>query len=345
MDSLQSSDFLEAVRSYIRRGFKVLPIPFRSKSPNIPDWPNLNVTLDNLENYFNSSPYNVGIILGARSNNLVDIDIDCIEARLLAPFFLPDTPLKSGRQSSPESHWWYCCVDITTRRFIDPEDSNSIAEIRADEHQTVVPPSTHPSGEHIVWYGESNVEPAQISVDVLIRAIEMIAAATLILKRWHQGSRNELVLRLSGMLAYGGMHLEEAERLLEAICQAGQDEEHHSRIDVLRRTYQRFQEGENITGIPSLRSILSQRVISKLCEWLHLRNSSNSRYTGQNSTNFSLSDLGNARRLVSYHGGNTRYSYHQGKFLIWNGQYWRKDGTAEIYRLAKDTVTSISFIK
>ena len=54
-----------------------------------------------------------------------------------------------------------------------------------------------------------------------------------------------------------------------------------------------------------------------------------------------LTDLGNAKRLVSEHGKDIRYCYLWGKWVIWNGQYWEKDNSGEIYRKAKDVIRLI----
>jgi putative DNA primase/helicase len=51
-----------------------------------------------------------------------------------------------------------------------------------------------------------------------------------------------------------------------------------------------------------------------------------------------LTDLGNARRLVAYHGMNFRYCFPWKSFLVWNGTNWELDDTGGIERLAKETV-------
>ena len=50
-----------------------------------------------------SDTSNVGIALGARSSDLVDIDFDCSEAAQFGRILLPSLP-SFGRRSSPESH-------------------------------------------------------------------------------------------------------------------------------------------------------------------------------------------------------------------------------------------------
>lgn len=52
-------------------------------------------------------------------------------------------------------------------------------------------------------------------------------------------------------------------------------------------------------------------------------------------------DLGNAQRLVAGHGADLRYCHPWRRWLVWDGQRWRIDDTAEVTRRAKDTVRGI----
>jgi putative DNA primase/helicase len=52
-------------------------------------------------------------------------------------------------------------------------------------------------------------------------------------------------------------------------------------------------------------------------------------------------DLGNAQRLVQRHGQDLRYCWDWGRWLVWDGARWSVDATAEVFRRAKNTVTSI----
>jgi hypothetical protein len=79
---------LDAVLAYIRQGFAVVPIPYRSKGPVLDEWQKLRITAEDAPNYFNGAPQNVGVILGSASG-LTDIDLDCLEAIAAAPYFLP----------------------------------------------------------------------------------------------------------------------------------------------------------------------------------------------------------------------------------------------------------------
>jgi putative DNA primase/helicase len=56
---------------------------------------------------------------------------------------------------------------------------------------------------------------------------------------------------------------------------------------------------------------------------------------------FRPTDLGNAERLVHYHGQDLRYCPELGGWLIWDGIKWAQDKTGEVERRAKMTVRSI----
>jgi putative DNA primase/helicase len=54
-----------------------------------------------------------------------------------------------------------------------------------------------------------------------------------------------------------------------------------------------------------------------------------------------LTDLGNAKRLVTYHGQDLHYCYLWRKWLVWDETRWQGDETGEVMRRAKDTVAQI----
>ena len=60
-----------------------------------------------------------------------------------------------------------------------------------------------------------------------------------------------------------------------------------------------------------------------------------------NLLKFNMTDAGNAKRFVSLHGHNVKYSTTKQCWLVWNGKYWIEDRTGEVERLAKDTALAI----
>jgi putative DNA primase/helicase len=60
----------------------------------------------------------------------------------------------------------------------------------------------------------------------------------------------------------------------------------------------------------------------------------------QTKTEFRLTDLGNAERLVFEHGHDLRYAPGIG-WLAWDGRRWKQDTDGEAIRRAKQTVRSM----
>src|SRR5262245_40198556 len=88
-------------------GAALIPLAYRGKRPLDTAWQNTRYrAAEGLAQHFNGQPLNVGVVLGAVSGGLVDVDLDCIEAITLAPRFLPPT-MVHGRVSKPQSHRWY----------------------------------------------------------------------------------------------------------------------------------------------------------------------------------------------------------------------------------------------
>ncbi len=56
---------------------------------------------------------------------------------------------------------------------------------------------------------------------------------------------------------------------------------------------------------------------------------------------YSLSDLGNARRLVAQHGRDLRYCHLSKKWWIWTGRVWALDTSGEVRRRAKLAIATI----
>ncbi len=167
------STLLDAARSYTARGYRVVPIPVRSKAPVLTAWQSLRLTEAELPQHFNCVG-NIGLLLGEPSGWLVDVDLDCPEAIELAPRFLPPTLAVSGRLGAPHSHWWYICEGATTKKHHFPGAKRMIVEIRSTGAQTVVGPSIHPCGETYDWL---TGEPASVTHETLRGAVDALVAA------------------------------------------------------------------------------------------------------------------------------------------------------------------------
>jgi hypothetical protein len=143
---------LDAALNYIARGWSPIPIPIRSKNPGRGKWQALRITAATVRRHFNGSPQNVGVLLGAPSGDLIDVDLDHPLAVRLADQFLPPTEAVFGRPGNPRSHRIYRSLSpIKTKKFAVDRGETMIVELRSTGTQTVFPPSIHESGEMITW--------------------------------------------------------------------------------------------------------------------------------------------------------------------------------------------------
>jgi len=179
----------DAARAYAERGWSPVPIPYKEKGPRGKDW-GRPIDPAQLAQHFNGGPQNIGIILGAASGGLTDVDLDCSETVALAPYVLPRTGAIFGRESKPSSHWLYLTGLAQARpKAIDRYEDvggKTLVELRmgggGKAAQTVFPPSTHPSGEPVRW--DANGDPAGVDGDDLDRRVRLLAATALMARHW-----------------------------------------------------------------------------------------------------------------------------------------------------------------
>lgn len=196
--SARLGNSLDIARAYTLAGWRVLPVGYRRKNPDVgDDWDALRLEHDELPRYFNGAPQNVGVLLGEPSNWLVDVDLDCLEAIRLAPSFLPQTAARFGRASKPLSHYLYVASGTKTKKFRDirkdvkPDGKVSqatLVELRSTGGQTVFPGSTHEIGEAIDWAGDLadsvalSEMPAVVGADDLKGAVIRLAIASQLIR-------------------------------------------------------------------------------------------------------------------------------------------------------------------
>ncbi len=241
--------------AYARRGWPVVPVPFRHKGPTIRGWSKLRLTDAEILQHFNGEPMNIGVLLGEPSG-IVDLDLDAPEAARLAADLLPPTDSIFGRNGNPASHRLYAATinGRSSAKFTAPA-GDSLVEIRSTGAQTIFPGSVHPSGDVVDW--ESNGEPQHVDLAVLETAARELAAACLLRRRYPEsGSRHDFALGLAGGLLRAGWSVPRVERYIEVIAEAAGDDEVEDRIRVVADTKAAIAAGEKATGWPSLAKLI-----------------------------------------------------------------------------------------
>lgn len=267
-----------AAKSYLKRGAAVIPVPKNEKNPSRDGWQDLRITADEVPAYWTNGQ-NIGLLTGEPSGWMVDVDLDSEEAVKLSGRFLPPT-LTSGRRKRPHSHWWVRCAGAESRDFKDVDGTTKLVELRSSGRQTLVAPSLHPSGDEYVWHRESGLPVEGIGVEELEERLRELATSSLIARhlpkhREHGGGgRHDYALALSGfLLRPGRLDEERTLKLLRAAWDIGdyptdrdKREAHRALEGIVSGTAKNIEDGENVTGGPTLDD-MQPGMVKQLCKY------------------------------------------------------------------------------
>ena len=276
-DSSGSSQFDEVKKAAIRMlnmGMAPIPVAYRKKSPIHSDWASLLINSENIGQYFNRKPSNIGVLTGAPSGNLVDVDIDHPIAVRLGSKFIPDSGAIFGRKSKPSSHFLFYCDDMAENIVtFEAKGLGMIVELRGDSHQTVVPPSVHPSGETVEWDRKSNstdIKPSTIDFDELKTLAGYLAATVLLIHAWpEKGRRNDTAGALAGMMLRADHEVDRVSNFIRLIATEAGDDEAKSRAANARTISKKIgADGKRIPGLPKLRKLIGADYANLAAKWL-----------------------------------------------------------------------------
>jgi hypothetical protein len=156
---------LEAALEYRERGFSVLPLLPRGKSPHTvlltavhgdggwKQFRSRRASVPELREWSAREPhFNIGVILGEASRGLVVIDVD---GPTPTGLHHPATPISFTKRGYHA--WMRSSSPVATERF-------GWGEIRGEGSYVAAPPSVHPDGPEYEWrVGLDDVDPADIS--------------------------------------------------------------------------------------------------------------------------------------------------------------------------------------
>jgi hypothetical protein len=265
------TDAPTAALEYLQRGWWSIPIPRGKKRAVLPKWSKLRLTAEKIPAAFRGQS-GIGILLGAPSGNLTDVDLDSPEAVVLGRRWLPETGMVHGRPGRPSSHYWYVGDEALRRETfevpVEPgEERVMLVEIRGDGHQTVVPPSLHPSGEVIVW--ERFGTPARVSLEDLRLAVRLVSAGSLLARFWLNGHRHDATLPLAGYVLRHGWSEDQTAGFLDGMAEAVGADRDKVAADV-HDTAERINKGETATGWPTLLKYFPEKVLDRAFSWLDI---------------------------------------------------------------------------
>lgn len=261
-----------------------VPIPIRSgaKRPHEAGWGNRRwSTGKEVEQAFIAwvadDVSNIGLLLGAPSGGLVDVDLDSSVALRLRSYWLPHSAMMSGRAGRRMSHHWYLIEgDLPATRKYTLPDGTTIVEIRASGAQTVIPPSIHPSSESYFWEGTpwgGETGPKPIRGAELSIQIAGLAMTAVLVDAWPtQGSRHEAYLALAGgLLRYGdNVHpwwVNNIATLIEVLADATHDRDGaDNRVkEVVESTIRKLREPDRrVSGFTTLATLIGEEHVDRI---------------------------------------------------------------------------------
>lgn len=253
----------KAYNTYLMYGWKPVLLYPGKKRPVGNNWLEKPApTIDDFNGY-----NNIGIAMGDKSGDLADVDIDHPDLIPHAAYFLPDTGAKFGRYyGTPDqklAHLLYRCQADKTYVIKHPLGGVAL-ELRSTGGQTVLPPSfiydkDLSAMDLVCWAGGVASEaPAletipTVQYDSMRRSMNLFAATVFCKDQFKEGSFHVDTLAWCGLLAKAEYTREEARRsvswLVEHTGQTGLDD----RLASLDDTFEKYQQGESVTGISTLK--------------------------------------------------------------------------------------------
>jgi hypothetical protein len=272
---------LHAALLLLEMSIRVIDLPRGSKHTTERGWQDIRLDAAELRQRFPSGvSKNVGVLLGGPSGGLIDVDLDCKEARRAGPLFLPATGWVTSRKGARFGHRFYRVVDPPAKAsegYLDL-DKTKLAELRSTGGQTVIPPSFHKeTGCPIYWEGCDEVVPPESALPTVDLAdlrgrFADTGAAALIARHWPaKGGRDEAAMALAGGLLRAGWEQERIELFVYATAHAAGDEEATKRREKVKATAENLAGGGQTTGWPTLAELLrgdGAEVVKRAREWL-----------------------------------------------------------------------------
>jgi len=257
----------------VAMGYFPVPIPHSQKSPSSHDWQKRRDTADTDFDREYPDGSNLGIILGP--SKLVDADLDSAVALQLVSAFLPESTMVWGRRSKSRSHHAYKIMSgkVVHRKYTDLTD-HVLLERRTGNNQTLIPPSTNPSGETVEWVLPGPA--SEVNAGKIAEAFDDFGAACLLATVWNEGVRQELALYVAGYLLKAGCPQERVRRIIYPVIENYDDpRDIQKRHEAVEQTIRKFEQDANaIAGLTKLQELLGQdrakKLVGHLEKWLGL---------------------------------------------------------------------------
>lgn len=251
---------LEVVGEYRERGWHVLPI---DPTLGYCTWGKVR------QDSFKCAPAEIGSVFSGMDvglhlapSKIVGIDIDCVEVVKFLLQWLPPSCVV-GRDGKHCSWMFYrTTADIASNMSFRDCDENGkpIGELGGIKVNAVVPlpPSRHrKTQELLVWVGDP--EPAAIESQQFVTSVRSCFAMALIARHWTgPKNRHSQTMALAGALLRIGYSVSQAIQAVRLLAELTNDQNIADRLGEVKSTYKRYDDGEDISGLPKLVELLAR---------------------------------------------------------------------------------------
>ncbi len=231
----------------------------QSKIPVASDWPNQGKHLDDVI----SANGNLGLILRLTSS-ILDIDLDCMEAKALADVILPAPHAVFDKGSKDSGHYLYQASSFGPRKTFNTEGAKStFVELRGDGCQTMIPPSIHPNGGTLAFMSFDK-EATEVQYDYLLESVNFLAACSEVAQNWGDGHRHSLALAFSGLCLKEGIEPNLIMHIVHRICEITGNHEVDDRLNAIRTSYAK--PADSLLGYKGLLDCLGQEKAKRIAD-------------------------------------------------------------------------------
>jgi putative DNA primase/helicase len=337
----------DLLRFYDNEGIKLVRLSHRTKKPVDDEWQLRAHQLEDVEEWVRQGG-DVGWQCGEASRWISAVDLDCEEARKIAPKFIPETLCGAKGEEAP-SQYFYRSPGLGYKKFSELGGPGELIALKASNngrgHQVAVAPSVHrEKGPYQFVGGYNPAAIAEVDKDELRRRVGMLAVAVLIARLLPPsrdeggGGRHDLALALAGYMLRNGEAAEDVEKMLVgawALRKAPREGLEDVRRSV-RDTSARLERNEPATGGRRLEELLPG-MPQKIGDFLGWEQAD----MREQRRHYTRSDLGNAERFVDMFGDRVRWCPARKAWLLYDRRRWAWDERGHVVKLAHQAVRTI----
>ena len=324
-----------------------IPLKPKSKQPVDSSWPQSGRKLYEIDVTYN----NVGLLLGEASG-VLDVDLDCYEAKALAEVILPKPAVAFDRGSEDSGHYLYLGLSFGPRKVFSTGSNETLVELRGDGAQTMVPPSVHPNGQELK-VTSTNTEALEIDYQGLLRAVNLLAASAEVAQHWHIGVRHDLALAFAGLCSKEGVRPNLIIHIVQRICELAHDLEVPDRLNAVKSTVSSRRNG--LLGFKGLVEIVGKEAASRIAERVRFycgvsqpnaiienaKQAIGTTFVEPFTDRSELTEARIAKAFENWLSGKAVFVIETKDWMLWNGNHWELDQRHSIYLLAYEFIREI----